>query len=93
MSLSYSHFENLIVVHLSFPQLGNKNDIEGHAPVKELIKCLSVFYVLCFLLLGYSYDVVRQLDKITDRPVSVSFNLFLLFGHFDVLQTQCYSVR
>ena len=30
-------------------QLGNKNDLEGHAPVTELIKALSVslFFSLC----------------------------------------------
>jgi ADP-ribosylation factor-like protein 8 len=43
--------------------LGNKNDLEGHAPVKEIIENM-------------------QLDKISDRPVSVRF---FLYSHLRVM--------
>lgn len=55
---------------LSHTQLGNKNDLDGHASVKELIAALYV----CTLSIEFE-DLLRrdrQLDKITDRPVSVS---------------------
>ncbi|KAJ3568120.1 hypothetical protein NP233_g5919 [Leucocoprinus birnbaumii] len=49
--------------------LGNKNDVDGHVSVKELIRSLYVSSTPSSLF-EYSSAVVRQLDKISDRPVS-----------------------
>ena len=58
------------VLFLEVIQLGNKNDLDGHTSVKELIRNLYALTFLC--LLCRLTSLARQLDKISDRPVSVS---------------------
>lgn len=71
-------------------QLGNKNDLEDHAPIKELIPALYVFYTHWLLYLIQASN--SQLDKISDRPVSVS-NTDFLFQQCTDARNLCSAIR
>ena len=59
-------------------QLGNKNDLDGHASVNEIIQALYVPVLYTRLYVDIIKHATRDLGKIQDRPVSVSdFGSFL----------------